>query len=252
MTSTPGSRPSAAWCSRCSSGSASCRAAIRARSQFTGNGEIKEIANHPGWIVPQTDPERFKKAADEILKDAGVDVHLHTHGGGHDHAQRADRDGHRQQQGRSGRDRAQDGGRLHGGWRRRGLGGRAVRDQRSDPADEPALPGDQRGGRTLDLREKCTAALGQAHERGELGNYGGPWMHRFAPNEIYFNTVRVAGQRDDPRGLDAGRAAGPAGRLDDVPHLQGAASPSSRTRTSSRAARWRARASRGASWATTC
>src|SRR5262249_36597764 len=49
----------------------------RARS-FTGNGEIKEIASHPGWIVPQTDPERFKKAADEILKDAGVDVHLHT------------------------------------------------------------------------------------------------------------------------------------------------------------------------------
>ena len=45
---------------------------------FTGNGEIKEIANHPGWIVPQTDPERFKKAADEILRDAGVDVHLHT------------------------------------------------------------------------------------------------------------------------------------------------------------------------------
>src|SRR5439155_18029497 len=45
---------------------------------------------------------------------------------------------------------------------------------------------------TLDLREKCVAALVAAHERGELGNYGGPWMHRFAPNEIYFNTVRVA------------------------------------------------------------
>src|SRR5439155_6228038 len=45
---------------------------------------------------------------------------------------------------------------------------------------------------TLDLREKCVAALVAAHERGELGNYGGPWMHRFAPNEIYFNAVRVA------------------------------------------------------------
>src|SRR3954454_16792782 len=32
------------------------------QTSFTGNGEIKEITSHPGWLIPRCDPERFKKA----------------------------------------------------------------------------------------------------------------------------------------------------------------------------------------------
>jgi hypothetical protein len=41
------------------------------------------------------------------------------------------------------------------------------------------------------LREQCTRVLAAAHEAGQLALYGGPALHRFAPNEIYFNAVRV-------------------------------------------------------------
>jgi len=157
---------------------------------FTGNGEIKEIANHPGWIVPQTDPERFKKAADEILRDAGVDVLFHT--------QVADTVT------RSGRIEAVIVSNKAGIV---AIAPKMVVDSTGD-ADVAAWAGAPfevndplqpmslhfrviNVTATLDLRDKCTAALGAAHARSELGNYGGPWMHRFAPNEIYFNAVRV-------------------------------------------------------------
>ena len=47
-------------------------------TSFTMNGEVIRIAEHPEWLIPRTDPERFKKAADEILRDAGVNVLFHT------------------------------------------------------------------------------------------------------------------------------------------------------------------------------
>jgi glycine/D-amino acid oxidase-like deaminating enzyme len=164
---------------------------------FTGNGEIKEIASHPGWIVPQTDPERFKKAADEILKDAGVDVHLHTMVA----------------------DTITRNGRVEtvivsnkGGLA--AIAPKVVVDCTGDgdvaawagapfEINDPLQPMSLHFRlinvvASLDLREKCAAALGAAHERGELDNYGGPWMHRFAPNEIYFNTVRVAANATIP------------------------------------------------------
>jgi FAD dependent oxidoreductase len=47
-------------------------------TSFTMNSEVTRIAEHPEWLIPRTDPERFKKAADEILRDAGVSVLFHT------------------------------------------------------------------------------------------------------------------------------------------------------------------------------
>jgi len=160
-------------------------------TSFTVNGEVLEIADRPEWLVPRCDPERFKKAADEILKDAGVDVHLHTMVA----------------------DTITGNGRIEtvivsnkGGLA--AVQPKVVVDCTGDgdvaawagapfEINDPLQPMSLHFRvinvvATLDLREKCTAALGEAHARGELGNYGGPWMHRFAPNEIYFNTVRVA------------------------------------------------------------
>jgi flavin-dependent dehydrogenase len=45
---------------------------------FTGNGEIKDVSEHPDWVVPTTEPERFKKAADDILTESGVKILYHT------------------------------------------------------------------------------------------------------------------------------------------------------------------------------
>jgi hypothetical protein len=158
---------------------------------FTANGEIKEIANHPGWIVPQTDPERFKKAADEILKDAGVDVHLHTmvadtitRNGRIETVIVSNKAGLAAIQPKMVVDCTGDGDVA--AWA-------GAPFEINDPLQPMSLHFRVINVvASLDLRDKCTAALGEAHKRGELGNYGGPWMHRFAPNEIYFNTVRVA------------------------------------------------------------
>src|SRR5688572_24663643 len=46
--------------------------------QFTYNGEISSVAESPDAVVPRTEPERFKKAADDILTDAGVQILYHT------------------------------------------------------------------------------------------------------------------------------------------------------------------------------
>src|SRR5688572_816028 len=48
------------------------------QTQFTYNGEISSLAEHPDWIVPRTEPERFKKAADDVLTESGVRVLFHT------------------------------------------------------------------------------------------------------------------------------------------------------------------------------
>ena len=45
---------------------------------FNVNGELGEIEKHPGWVVPRCDPERFKRAGDAILRDAGAQVLFHT------------------------------------------------------------------------------------------------------------------------------------------------------------------------------
>src|SRR5262249_36377601 len=46
--------------------------------RFTGNGEMKDVPKHPDWAIAKCDPERFKRAADEILRDAGAEALLHT------------------------------------------------------------------------------------------------------------------------------------------------------------------------------
>ena len=210
-TSTPVCRRWAAWCSRCSSGWASCRGATRARCDSPATARCKEIAE-PARLdgAADCDPERFKKAADEILNDAGVDVHLPHAGGRHGHARRAHRGGHGQQQGAAWSamqpkvvvDCTGDGDVA--AW-----AGAPFELSDAAAADEPALPGDQRRADAGRCARGARRRWREAHARGELGNYGGPWMHRFAPNEIYFNAVRVRGQRD--RSRRTGRASSSRG-----------------------------------------
>lgn len=64
---------------------------------------------------------------------------------------------------------------------------------------------------SADLKDQAAAALKQAHEAGELGVYGGPWMNEINPGELYINATRYSGDGTDP---DDNTAAEIQGRED--------------------------------------
>ena len=205
----PGCRRSAVWSSRCSERMGVLKGRDPRATSFTDNGEDAGAwRTAPDWLVPRCDPERFKKAADEILNDGGVEPSS-TRRCPTWSPRRPDRGRDGQQQGGSGSDRAQAGDRLHGRRRRGGLGGRAVRAPR---AIQPM---------SLHFRViNVLADAGTARERapgagsGARGRAGSQttaavaWPS-FAPNEIYFNAVRVP--RQQHRCRTTGRASSSRG-----------------------------------------
>src|SRR5581483_6098753 len=48
---------------------------------------------------------------------------------------------------------------------------------------------------------KCAAALAAAHQNGEFGNYGGPWLRSMGPGEFLVNAIRTIGNGLDPAEL---------------------------------------------------
>jgi hypothetical protein len=166
---------------------------------FAYNGEISSVMEHPEWVVPNTEPERFKKAADEILLDAGVEILYHT--------QVADvvaRDGRIQAVIVSNK-----AGLV-------AIAPKVVIDCTGD-ADVAAWAGapyevndpiqpmslhfrviDVHAPADMALRARCTALFQQAHAEGKLGNFGGPWPARFMEHDLYFNTTRIPGNMTNP------------------------------------------------------
>lgn len=165
--------------------------------RFTGNGEMKDVTERPTWAIPTCDPERFKRAADEILADAGVRTLFHTQV----------------------TDVVVRGGQIEAV---------LVANKAGLVAIAPAVVVDCTGDGDVaawsgapfelreplqpmslhfrvinvapswELRQRCADALAAAHAQGRIGTYGGPWMARFAPNEVYFNATRVPGNQTNP------------------------------------------------------
>ena len=46
--------------------------------RYNVNGDLNFVEMHPERLVPRCDPERFKRAADAILLEAGVEILYHT------------------------------------------------------------------------------------------------------------------------------------------------------------------------------
>ena len=46
--------------------------------RYNVNGDLLFVEMHPERVIPRCDPERFKRAADEILLEAGVHVLYHS------------------------------------------------------------------------------------------------------------------------------------------------------------------------------
>ncbi|MCC7369340.1 MAG: FAD-dependent oxidoreductase [Chloroflexi bacterium] len=168
-------------------------------SCFTYNGEISQVAEHPDWITPTTEPERFKRAADEILLDAGVQVLYHTQV-----ADAVTRDGQIEAvivSNKAGLVAIQP---------------KVVVDCTGD-ADVAAWAGapyevndpiqpmslhfrviDVHAPADMALRDRCTELFQRAHAEGKLGSFGGPWPARFMAHDLYFNATRVPGNMTDP------------------------------------------------------
>jgi len=69
--------------------------------------------------------------------------------------------------------------------------------------------------------EICGRAMKRAHEEGEIGVYGGPWVIRLANGEISANTTRLYGNPVNPEDITAAEIQGREGMLKTWRILQG-------------------------------
>jgi hypothetical protein len=51
---------------------------------------------------------------------------------------------------------------------------------------------------SFELRRRCARILEEAHQRGEIGLYGGPYPATFSGRDVYFNATRTAGDNTEP------------------------------------------------------
>lgn len=165
--------------------------------RYNVNGDLSFVEMHPERVIPRCDPERFKRAADAILLEAGVTVLYHT--------QVADvltTTGH--------------------------IDAVLVSNKAGLVAIKPKVVIDCTGdgdvaawagapyekaealqpmslhfrvaylAPSFELRRRCAAVLLEAHQRGELGLYAGPYPATFSGRDVYFNATRTPGDNTDP------------------------------------------------------
>ena len=171
-------------------------------TRFNRHAEQESLHDHPERVTLHSDPEKFKHAADALLTEAGVALRYHTQivdvmmrGERIEAVIVADKGGLTAIRPAVVVDCTGDGDVA--AW------AGAPFDQSSD-----AQPGSLhfRIGNvaiTWELRARMSEALATAHREGRLGNYGGPWLAAFAPNDLYVNAVRLTGDGTNPATLTA-------------------------------------------------
>lgn len=164
---------------------------------FNVNGDFTEVEKHPDRLIPRTDPERFKLAADRILTESGVRLLFHSQVA--DVVTRQDRIESVILSNKSGLVAVKP---------------KVVIDCTGDGdvAAWAGCPYEQAEGvqpmsihfrvsnveLTFDLRRKCSEVLTRARAAGKIRPYGGPWPATFSGTDIYFNAVRTPGNSTDP------------------------------------------------------
>jgi hypothetical protein len=165
--------------------------------RYNVNGDLSFVEMHPDRVIPRCDPERFKRAADAILLDAGVEILYHT-----------------QVSDVITRDGLIDSLVVSNKAGLEAIKPRLVIDCTGDgdvaawagaPFDvaeslQPMSLHFRIGNLTPDfaLRRRCAAVLQEAQAQGKLGLYGGPYPATFSGTDVYFNAVRTAGDNTDP------------------------------------------------------
>ena len=164
---------------------------------YNVNGDLSFVEMHPERVIPRCDPERFKRAADEILQDAGVEVLYHTQVA----------------------DVVAAHGRVDAVIVSNKAGLVAIRPKvvidctgDGDVAAWAGAPFEKAETLqpmslhfriaylepTFELRRKCAAVLEEAYDRGEMGLYAGPYPATFSGRDVYFNATRTPGDNTDP------------------------------------------------------
>ena len=165
--------------------------------RFNVNGELSFVEMHPERIIPRCDPERFKRADDQILQQAGVEILFHTQVA----------------------DVMAKNGRIQQIIVSNKAGLVAIVPQMvidctgdADVAAWAAAPWEKAEPLqpmslhfriaylepSFALRRRCAEVLAAAHQRGEIGLYAGPYPATFSGRDVYFNATRTAGDCTDP------------------------------------------------------
>ena len=167
------------------------------RLRYNVNGDLSFVEMHPERIIPRCDPERFKIAADKILLESGVQILYHsqvadvvTRGNRIESVVVSNKDGLVAIQPAVVIDCTGDGDVA--AWA-------GAKYEKADSLQPMSLhfriaylqP-------SFELRRRCAAVLKEAHERGELDLYGGPYPATFSGRDVYFNATRFPGDNTDP------------------------------------------------------
>jgi hypothetical protein len=168
-----------------------------ANHSYNVNGDFTEVEKHPDRLIPRTDPEKFKRAADRILMESGVRPLFHTQVA----------------------DVVTRNGRVDSVILSNKAGLVAVRPKvvvdctgDGDVAAWAGCPYEKADGLqpmsihfriayvelTFELRRKCAEVLARARAAGKIRPYGGPWPATFSGKDIYFNAVRTPGDATNP------------------------------------------------------
>jgi hypothetical protein len=176
-------------------------------TRFNRHAEQESLHDHPERVTLHSDPEKFKRAADAILSEAGVALAYHTRivdvvmrGERIEAVIVADKGGARAIRAAVIVDCTGDGDVA--AWA-------GAPYEQSDTAQPGSLHFRIGGVRvTWELRQQMSAVLAAAHTAGRLGNYGGPWLAAFAPDDLYVNAVRLTGDGTDPLWLTQAEVQG--------------------------------------------
>lgn len=178
-----------------------------ARLRYNVNGDLSFVEMHPERVIPRCDPERFKRAADAILQESGVQILYHTQVA--DVVTRGD-----------------------------GIEAVVVSNKAGLTAIRPRIVIDCTGDGdvaawagapyetaeslqpmslhfriaylqpSFELRRRCAGVLADLHRRGELGLYAGPYPATFSGRDVYFNATRYPGRSTDPADWTAAEIQG--------------------------------------------
>lgn len=164
---------------------------------YNVNGDFSFVEMHPDRVIPRCDPERFKRAADEILLEAGVEILYHSQvtdviarDGRVESVLVSNKAGLVAIQPRVVIDCTGDGDVA--AW----AGAATETAELLQPMSlhfriaylEPSF----------DLRRRCADVLAAAHARGELNLYAGPYPATFSGRDVYFNATRTPGDNTNP------------------------------------------------------
>ncbi len=165
--------------------------------RYNVNGDMSFVEMHPERIIPRCDPERFKRATDAILLDAGVEIMYHTqvadvvaYDGYIESVVVSNKAGLEAIKPKIVIDCTGDGDVA--AW----AGAPFEKAESLQPMSLHFRIGNLAPSFTL--RRRCAAILQAAHERGELNLYAGPYPATFSGSDVYFNATRTAGDNTDP------------------------------------------------------